>query len=179
MDFMDELGNLLPFVIFTLIVVLGNLGDKKKPKVKIKTKPFPKGQKLPDIKPPAGNGPDVPQPVQIEMPAPMPQPPVQIDAEVPAPIPQPELPRKHRGHHPDEYEQVHNTYQSYLEKKYPQGEPEAKASHAQRRAANEVQAQQPSRQGGNFAGLENLSLAQAILSAEILGAPKSRRHRRY
>ena len=166
MDFVDELGNLLPFVIFTLIVVLGNLGDKKKPKVKIKTKPFPEGQKLPDIKPPAGNKPNVPQSVQIE-------------AEVPAPIPQPELPKKHRSHHPDEYEQVHNAYQSYLEKKSPQGEPEAKASHAQSRAANEVQAQRTSRQGGNFAGLENLSLAQAILSAEILGAPKSRRHRRY
>lgn len=166
MDFVDELGNLLPFIIFTLIVVLGNLGDKKKPKVKIKTKPFPEGQRLPDIKPPAGSGVDVPQPVQI-------------DAEVPAPIPQPELPRKHRSHHPDEYEQVHNAYQSYLEKKYPQGEPEAKAGHAPSRVENEAQARQPSRQGGNFAGLENLSLAQAILSAEILGAPKSRRHRRY
>ena len=164
MDFMDELGNLLPFIIFTILVVLGNLGDKKKPKVKMKTKPFPKGKKLPDIKPPAGKGLDVPQPIQIELPAPMPQ---------------PELPRKHRSHHPDEYEQVHNAYQSYLEKKYPPGEPEAMSSHTQSRAANEVQAQQPSRQGGNFAGLENLSLAQAILSAEILGAPKSRRHRKY
>ena len=164
MDFMDELGNLLPFIIFTILVVLGNLGDKKKPKAKMKTKPFPKGKKLPDIKPPAGSGLDVPQPVQSE-------------AEAPAPIPQPELPRKHRSHHPDEYEQVHNTYQSYLEKKYPQGEPKAQASRAQSRAEHEQQVQQPSRPGGNFAGLENLSLAQAILSAEILGQPRCRQRR--
>lgn len=177
MDFMDELGNLLPFIIFTILVVLGNLGDKKKPKAKMKTKPFPKGKKLPDIKPPAGKGLDVPQPVPIELPDPMPQPPVQIEAEAPAPMPQPELPRKHRSHHPDEYEQVHNTYQSYLEKKYPQGEPEAQASRAQSRTAHEQQAQQPSRSGGNFAGLENLSLAQAILSAEILGQPRCRQRR--
>lgn len=164
MDFMDELGNLLPFIIFTLLVVLGNLGDKKKPKAKMKTKPFPKGKKLPDIKPPAGRGLDVPQPAPVEAEA------------VPAPSPQPELPRKHRSHHPDEYEQVHNPYQSYLEKKYPPSEPEAQASHAPSRAA-EVQAQPPSRQGGNLMGLENLSLAQAILSAEILGQPRCHQRR--
>ena len=53
MDLFDKLGSILPFLIFALITILGNLGDKKKPKVKVKTKPFPKGQKLPDIKPPA------------------------------------------------------------------------------------------------------------------------------
>lgn len=99
MDLFDKLGSILPFLIFALITILGNLGDKKKPKVKMKTKPFPKGQKLPDIKPPTTKE-------QVET--------------IPAPIPQPELPRKHRSHHPAEYEQVHNPYQSYLEKKYQQ-----------------------------------------------------------
>ena len=48
MDLFDKLGSILPFLIFALITILGNLGDKKKPKVKMKTKPFPKGQKLPE-----------------------------------------------------------------------------------------------------------------------------------
>lgn len=176
MDFIDELGNLLPFLIFTIIVILGNLGDKKKPKAKMKTKPFPKGKKLPDIKPPAGRGIDMPQPVQIEVPAQMPQPPVQIGAELPAPIPQPELPRKHRSHHPDEYEQVHNTYQSYLEKKYPQGTDENQPSH-EPYASAAAKASKAAQQGGNLIGLDNLSLAQAILSAEILGQPRCRQRR--
>ena len=78
MDLFDKLGSILPFLIFALITILGNLGDKKKPKVNVKTKPFPKGQKLPDIKPPASQEQDS---IQLE---------------------------------------VHNPYQSYLEKKYHQ-----------------------------------------------------------
>ena len=73
MDFFDKLGSILPFLIFALITILGNLGDKKKPKVKIKTKPFPKGQKLPDIKPPTSKEQDS---IQLEVepiPAPIPQ----------------------------------------------------------------------------------------------------------
>ena len=160
---------------FVYIYRSGNLGDKKKPKAKMKTKPFPKGKKLPDIKPPAGKGIDMPQPVQIEVPAPMPQTPVQIEAELPEPILQPKLPRKHRSHHPDEYEQVHNTYQSYLEKKYPQGTDENQPSHEP--SASAAKARQAVNQGGNLMGLENLSLAQAILSAEILGQPRCRQRR--
>ena len=77
MDLFDKLGSILPFLIFALITILGNLGDKKKPKVKMKTKPFPKGQKLPDIKPPASKEQDR----------------IQLEVEpIPAPIPQPELP---------------------------------------------------------------------------------------
>lgn len=115
MDFFDELGNLLPFIIFVLITVLGNLGDKKKPKVKMKTKPFPKGQKLPDIKPPASKE-------QEE---------VQLEVEpIPAPIPQPDQ-----------------------------------------------LGQEKVKQSGKHMGLENLSLAQAILSAEILGQPRCRQRR--
>lgn len=112
MDFFDKLGSILPFLIFALITILGNLGDKKKPKVKMKTKPFPKGQKLPDIKPPASKEQDS----------------IQLEVEpIPAPIPQ-----------PDQLEQ------------------------------------EKAKQSGKLMGLENLSLAQAILSAEILGQPRCR-----
>ena len=152
MDFFDELRNLLPFIIFVLITVLGNLGDKKKPKAKMKTKPFPKGQKLPDIKPPTDKE-------QVE--------------PIPAPIPQPELPRKHRSHHPAEYEQVHNPYQSYLEKKYQQ-EDLAQAKTLKAAEEDTQLGQEKAKQSGKLMGLENLSLAQAILSAEILGQPRCR-----
>ena len=123
MDFFDKLGSILPFLIFALITILGNLGDKKKPKVKMKTKPFHKGQKLPDIKPPTAKE-------QVET--------------MPAPIPQPELPRKH-SHHPAEED-------------------------------NQL-GQEKAKQSGKLMGLENLSLAQAILSAEILGQPRCRQRR--
>lgn len=158
MDLFDKLGSILPFLIFALITILGNLGDKKKPKVKMKTKPFPKGQKLPDIKPPTSKE-------QEE---------VQLEVEpIPAPIPQPELPLKHRSHHPAEYEQVHNPYQSYLEKKYQQ---EDLAQVETLKAAEEDTqlGQEKAKQSGKLMGLENLSLAQAILSAEILGQPRCR-----
>lgn len=115
MDLFDKLGSILPFLIFALITILGNLGDKKKPKVKMKTKPFPKGQKLPDIKPPASKEQDS----------------IQLEVEtIPAPIPQ-----------PDQLEQ------------------------------------EKAKQSGKLMGLENLSLAQAILSAEILGQPRCRQRR--
>lgn len=158
MDFFDKLGSILPFLIFALITILGNLGDKKKPKVKMKTKPFPKGQKLPDIKPPTSKE-------QEE---------VQLEVEpIPAPIPQPELPRKHRSHHPAEYEQVHNPYQSYLEKKYQQDDL-AQAETLKAAEEDNQLGQEKAKQSGKLMGLENLSLAQAILSAEILGQPRCR-----
>ncbi len=155
MDLFDKLGSILPFLIFALITILGNLGDKKKPKVKMKTKPFTKGQKLPDIKPPTNKE-------QVKT--------------IPAPIPQPELPRKHRSHHPAEYEQVHNPYQSYLEKKYQQ---EDLAQSETLKAAEEDSqlGQEKAKQSGKLMGVENLSLAQAILSAEILGQPRCRQRR--
>lgn len=128
MDFFDELRTLLPFIIFVLITVLGNLGDKKKPKVKMKPKPFPKGQKLPDIKPPTAKE-------QVET--------------IPAPIPQPELPRKHRSQ-----------------------------AETLKAAEEDTQlVQEKAKQNGKLMGLENLSLAQAILSAEILGQPRCRQRR--
>lgn len=155
MDLFDKLGSILPFLIFALITILGNLGDKKKPKVKMKTKPFPKGQKLPDIKPPTNK---------------------ELVETIPAPIPQPELPRKHRSHHPAEYEQVHNPYQSYLEKKYQQED--LAQSETLKAAEEDTQlGQEKAKQSGKLMGLENLSLAQAILSAEILGQPRCRQRR--
>lgn len=134
MDFFDKLGSILPFLIFALITILGNLGDKKKPKVKMKTKPFPKGQKLPDIKPPTSKEQDS----------------IQLEVEpIPAPIPQPELPRKHRSQ-----------------------------AETLKVAEEDTQlGQEKAKQNGKLMGLENLSLAQAILSAEILGQPRCRQRR--
>ena len=155
MDLFDKLGSILPFLIFALITILGNLGDKKKPKVKMKTKPFPNGQKLPDIKPPTSK---------------------EQDELIPTPIPQPELPRKHRSHHPAEYEKVHNPYQSYLEKKYQQED--LAQAETLKAAAEDIQlGQKKAKQSGKLMGLENLPLAQAILSAEILGQPRCRQRR--
>ena len=94
----------------------------------MKTKPFPKGQKLPDIKPPTAKE-------QVET--------------IPAPIPQPELPRKHRSQ-----------------------------AETLKAAEEDTQlVQEKAKQNGKLMGLENLSLAQAILSAEILGQPRCRQRR--
>ena len=132
MDLFDKLGSILPFLIFALITILGNLGDKKKPKVKMKTKPFPKGQKLPDIKPPASKEQDI----------------IQLEVET----------------------------QSYLEKKYQQ-EDLAQAETLKAAEEDTQLRQEKAKQGGKLMGLENLSLAQAILSAEILGQPRCRQRR--
>ncbi len=156
MDLSDGLGSLLPFLIFTIIVVLGNLSDRKKPTVKKKGKPFPKGMKLPDIKPP------VPQD----------KPDIEIVLEQPVPMPV-ELPKAeptaHRPHHPDEYETVHNSYQQYLEKKRHQGDKyqENYQQDESKKAKPEAAPQTGS----------SLPLAQAILAAEILGKPKALQHR--
>lgn len=132
MDFFDKLGSILPFLIFALITILGNLGDKKKPKVKMKTKPFPKGQKLPDIKPPVSKN----------------QEGIQLKVET----------------------------QSYLEKKYQQ-EDLAQAETLKAAEEDNQLGQEKAKQSGKLMGLENLSLAQAILSAEILGQPRCRQRR--
>lgn len=132
MDLFDKLGSILPFLIFALITILGNLGDKKKPKVKVKTKPFPKGQKLPDIRPPASKEQDS---IQLK---------------------------------------VHNPYQSCLEKKYHQ-EDLAQSETLKAAEGDNQLGQKKTKQGGKLMGVENLSLAQAILSAEILGQPRCRK----
>lgn len=132
MDLFDKLGSILPFLIFALITILGNLGDKKKPKVKMKTKPFPKGQKLPDIKPPASKEQDI----------------IQLEVET----------------------------QSYLEKKYQQ-EDLAQAETLKAVEEDTQLGKEKAKQSGKLMGLENLSLAQAILSAEILGQPRCRQRR--
>lgn len=121
MDLFDKLGSILPFLIFALITILGNLGDKKKPKVKMKTKPFPKGQKLPDIRPPASKEQDS----------------IQLEVE---PIPAP-------------------------------------AETLKAAEEDNQLGQEKAKQSGKLMGLDNLSLAQAILSAEILGQPRCRQRR--
>lgn len=132
MDLFDKLGSILPFLIFALITILGNLGDKKKPKVKMKNKPFPKGQKLPDIKPPVSKN----------------QEGIQLKVET----------------------------QSYLEKKYQQ-EDLAQSETLKAGEEDNQLGQEKAKQSGKLMGLENLSLAQAILSAEILGQPRCRQRR--
>ena len=132
MDLFDKLGSILPFLIFALITILGNLGDRKKPKVKMKNKPFPKGQKLSDIKPPVSKN----------------QEGIQLKVET----------------------------QSYLEKKYQQ-EDLAQAETLKAAEEDTQLGQEKAKQSGKFMGLENLSLAQAILSAEILGQPRCRQRR--
>lgn len=155
MDLSDGLGSILPFLIFTVIVVLGNLSDRKKPKVKKKGKPFPKGMKLPDIKPPT-----VPDKSDIE-----------IVLEQPVSLPEAKPP-EHRPHHPDEYEAVHNSYQQYLEqKRHKEDKYQETYFRQEEKAKTEPEV---AKETGS-----SLYLAQAILAAEVLGKPKAlqRRHR--
>lgn len=156
MDLSDGLGSLLPFLIFTIIVVLGNLSDRKKPTVKKKGKPFPKGMKLPDIKPPV----------------PRDKPDIEIILEKPVPMPV-ELPKTepsgHRPHHPEEYEAVHNSYQQYLEQKSHQG-----STYQEDYQQDEDTKKKPE---GTYQGGSSMPLAQAILAAEILGKPKALQRR--
>ncbi len=158
MDLSDGLGSLLPFLIFTVIVVLGNLSDRKKPKVKKKGKPFSKGMKLPDIKPPT-----VPGKSDIE---------IVLGQPVPMPVELPEAKSpEHRPHHPDEYEAVHNSYQQYLEQK---GHKEDKYQETYFRQEEKTKTKlEAAKEAGS-----SLSLAQAILAAEVLGKPKALQRRR-
>ena len=98
----DTLSSLIPFFMFVVAIILGNLGDKKKPKVK-KSKPFPKDAPLPDLK--------RPEKVTVDI-KPIPQPPVRrekAEGHLAEQLPE------HRPHRPVEYEEVHNPYQRYLE----------------------------------------------------------------
>ena len=69
-----------------------------------------------------------------------------------------------------------NSELDYLEKKYQQ---ENLAQDETLKAAEEDTplGQEKAKQGGKLMGLENLSLAQAIMSAEILGQPRCRQRR--
>ena len=102
----DTLSSLIPFFMFVVAIILGNLGVKKKPKVK-KSKPFPKDAPLPDLK--------RPEKVTVDI-KPIPQPPVRrekAEGHLAEQLPE------HRPHCPDQYEEVHNPYQRYLEDEDP------------------------------------------------------------
>ena len=165
----DTLSSLIPFFMFVVAIILGNLGDKKKPKVK-KSKPFPKDAPLPDLK--------RPEKVTVDI-KPIPQPPVRrekAEGHLAEQLPE------HRPHRPDQYEEVHNPYQRYLED-------EQRRSRAGK--AGKAETGQPATRGrktpsetsygGERTGsvpVINMSLAQAIVSAEVLGRPKALQRRR-
>lgn len=165
----DTLSSLIPFFMFVVAIILGNLGDKKKPKVK-KSKPFPKDAPLPDLK--------RPEKVTVDI-KPIPQPPVRrekAEGHLSEQLPE------HRPHRPDQYEEVHNPYQRYLED-------EQRRSRAG--AAGKAEAGQPAARGrrkppetaygeerAGSVPVINMSLAQAIVSAEVLGRPKALQRRR-
>lgn len=165
----DTLSSLIPFFMFVVAIILGNLGDKKKPKVK-KSKPFPKDAPLPDLK--------RPEKVTVDI-KPIPQPPVRQDrAAGPTDVQPPE----HRPHRPDQYEEVHNPYQRYLEDEQRRSRA-GKAGKAEtgQSAARGRKTPSETSYGGERAGsvpVINMSLAQAIVSAEVLGRPKALQHRR-
>ncbi|MGM9579710.1 MAG: hypothetical protein ACI3U2_00565 [Anaerovibrio sp.] len=166
----DTLSSLIPFFMFVVAIILGNLGDKKKPKVK-KSKPFPKDAPLPDLK--------RPEKVTVDI-KPIPQPPVRREKAAGQAAEQ--LP-EHRPHRPDQYEEVHNPYQRYLED-------ESRRSTAAKAEGRQGEAGNRKRRGEKPAeaayGEEkarsmpviNMSLAQAIVSAEVLGRPKALQRRR-
>lgn len=165
----DTLSSLLPFFMFVIAITIGNLGDKKKPKVQ-KSRPFPKDAPLPDLK--------RPEKVTVDI-KPIPQPPVRQDrAAGPTDVQPPE----HRPHRPDRYEEVHNPYQRYLED-------EQRRSRAGE--AGKAETGQPATKGrkkppetayeskkARSVPVINMSLAQAIVSAEVLGRPKALQRRR-
>ena len=161
----DTLSSLIPFFMFVVAIILGNLGDKKKPKVK-KSKPFPKDAPLPDLK--------RPEKVTVDI-KPIPQPRIRLEKKADE--------AGHRPHHPAEYEEVHNPYQRYLED-------ERRRTTAERAEGRQVEAGDRARSGKKpseaASGEEavrsvpviNMSLAQAIVSAEVLGRPKALQRRR-
>lgn len=162
----DTLSSLIPFFMFVIAIIIGNLGDKKKPKVK-KSKPFPQGAPLPDLK--------RPEKVTVDI-KPIPQPPVRQgkpSGQVPAPLPE------HRPHHPAEYEEVHNPYQRYLEEgpRRSRPKPDGRGEDGQPAHGGGKQTPEAACQSGR-APVINMSLAQAIVSAEVLGRPRALQRRR-
>ncbi|MGM9540265.1 hypothetical protein [Anaerovibrio sp.] len=149
---MDTLASLAPFLVFVTAIIIGNLGDKKKPKVK-KSKPFPQNAPLPDIRRPAE--------VTVDI-KPIPQPRIRTEAE-------------HRPHHPAEYEEVHNPYQRYLEE---EGRRQAAGKDAGSKEQGKGQQARAPAGEPRPAGVMHVSLVQAIVSAEVLGRPKALQRRR-
>ena len=89
---------------------------------------------------------------------------------------------EHRPHRPDQYEEVHNPYQRYLEDEQRRSRA-GKAGKAETGQPADRGRKTPSETsyGGERAGsvpVINMSLAQAIVSAEVLGRPKALQRRR-
>ena len=165
----DTLSSLIPFFMFVVAIILGNLGDKKKPKVK-KSKPFPKDAPLPDLK--------RPEKVTVDI-KPIPQPPVRrekAEGHLAEQLPE------HRPHRPDRYEEVHNPYQSYLEDEQRRSRAEAVGKTEDRQVAAKGRKKPPETayesKKARSVPVINMSLAQAIVSAEVLGRPKALQRRR-
>ena len=165
----DTLSSLLPFFMFVIAIILGNLGDKKKPKVK-KSKPFPKDAPLPDLK--------RPEKVTVDI-KPIPQPPVRrekAEGHLAEQLPE------HRPHRPDQYEEVHNPYQRYLEDEQRRSRAEAVGKTEDRQVAAKGRKKPPETayesKKARSVPVINMSLAQAIVSAEVLGRPKALQRRR-
>ena len=165
----DTLSSLIPFFMFVVAIILGNLGDKKKPKVK-KSKPFPKDAPLPDLK--------RPEKVTVDI-KPIPQPPVRrekAEGHLAEQLPE------HRPHRPDQYEEVHNPYQRYLEDEQRRSRAEAVGKTEDRQVVAKGRKKPPETayesKKARSVPVINMSLAQAIVSAEVLGRPKALQRRR-
>lgn len=139
LEFFDNLPSLgdmilrqMPFFLFVLAIILGNLWDKKKPRVQ-RPKPFPKNAPLPDIQRPA-----------------------EVTVEV-RPIPQPPV-RQGRG---------------------PEGNGPAVQEPALAAACEYEDAPAGAGAGIVHAGrVMDVSLAQAVIAAEVLGKPRALRPRK-
>ena len=165
----DTLSSLIPFFMFVIAIIIGNLGDKKKPKVK-KSKPFPQDAPLPDLK--------RPEKVTVDI-KPIPQPPVRrekAEGHLAEQLPE------HRPHRPVEYEEVHNPYQRYLEDEQRRSRAEAVGKTEDRQVAAKGRKKPPETayesKKARSVPVINMSLAQAIVSAEVLGRPKALQRRR-
>lgn len=152
MDF-EGFGAVLPFIVFLLAIIIGNLGDAKKPKAK--SRPFPQGQPVPDIRPPKSRQAAAEPETETEKTA------AEVQHEdVGKPIPS-------ASHEP-----LRNSYQIYLEEK------RARSAAGEVRPAEEAVPDTPVPAPSSRSRLQNMPLMQAIAAAEILDRPRALRRRR-
>lgn len=137
-----------PIIVFVLWIVIGNIFDKKKPPAQ----PIPEDWTPPD----ASGMPDDMRAWYEE----------EEEEEYDVEWEEDEEPPKHVPHHPDEYAQVHNPYQAYLERHvHSEGEQEKAADDAYSlEKKHAVSGQSP--------------LMQAVVWAELLDKPKALRQGR-
>lgn len=128
-----------PIIFFVLWIVIGNVFDKKKPPAD----PVPGDWVPPDVNdlPDDMRSCDAGDDEHIE----------EDDME--------ELPR-HVPHHPDEYQQVHNPYQAYLERHINSGDRDTEVSDAYEIGLHQGKRKLP-------------AMAQAVIWSEVLGRPRA------